>query len=125
MIKLIFCLRKLPTLSREEFQRYWLESHAPLVRRLAPALNMYRYVQCHSFSDPRIAPATAARGAVVDAYDGVCEIWWESIDKVIAAAATREGRAAGRTLLEDERKFIDLPNSPLFYAREHEIFGPA
>jgi hypothetical protein len=28
MIKLVFCLRRLPHLSREEFQRYWLESHA-------------------------------------------------------------------------------------------------
>ena len=31
MIKLVFCLRRQPHLSREEFQRYWRECHAPLV----------------------------------------------------------------------------------------------
>lgn len=37
------------------------------------------------------------------------------------AGASREGRSAGRTLLEDERRFIDLPNSPIFFAHEREI----
>ena len=37
MIKLVFCLRRLPHLSREAFQRYWLDSHGPLVRKLAHA----------------------------------------------------------------------------------------
>jgi hypothetical protein len=40
-----------------------------------------------------------------------------------AATATPEGRAAGAALLEDERKFIDLASSPLFWAREHEVIG--
>ena len=31
MIKLTFCLRRLPHLTREEFQTYWREQHAPLV----------------------------------------------------------------------------------------------
>ncbi|MFT5776135.1 EthD domain-containing protein, partial [Hyphomonas sp.] len=30
MIKLSFCLRRLPHLSREDFQTYWREQHAPL-----------------------------------------------------------------------------------------------
>jgi hypothetical protein len=29
---------------------------------------------------------------------------------------------AGRLLLEDERKFIDLPNSPLWWGEEKVIF---
>ncbi|MGH7417889.1 MAG: EthD domain-containing protein, partial [Candidatus Rokuibacteriota bacterium] len=48
MIKLVFCLRRLPNLSREEFQRYWLDTHGPLVRQLAPALGVKRYVQVHT-----------------------------------------------------------------------------
>src|SRR5690242_16791764 len=31
VIKLVFVLRRKPSLSREEFQRYWRERHAPLV----------------------------------------------------------------------------------------------
>jgi hypothetical protein len=38
-----------------------------------------------------------------------------------AAGATPEGRAAGRRLLEDERRFIDLAGSPLCLAEEHLI----
>ncbi len=41
--------------------------------------------------------------------------------KIVYAANSPEGRAAGRALLEDERRFIDLANSCLFYVREHEI----
>ncbi|HEY5625473.1 MAG TPA: EthD domain-containing protein [Dehalococcoidia bacterium] len=29
MIKLVYCLRRLPELTREEFQRYWRQNHAP------------------------------------------------------------------------------------------------
>src|SRR5262249_12358508 len=48
MIKLVFCLRRLPHLSRAEFQRYWGETHGPLVRRRAEALGIRRYVQLHT-----------------------------------------------------------------------------
>ena len=35
MIKIIFCIRKLPGLTDGEFQRYWREDHADLVREAA------------------------------------------------------------------------------------------
>ncbi|MEW6270992.1 MAG: EthD domain-containing protein [Thermodesulfobacteriota bacterium] len=43
MLKLVFCLTRLPHLSREEFQRYWRERHAPLVRSHAATLRIQRY----------------------------------------------------------------------------------
>lgn len=121
MIKIIFCLRKLPSLSDEQFQRYWREDHAALVREVAGVLNIRRYVQSHAFADPRVAPAVDARGVDAPPYDGLAELWWDDMDAILAAGATREGRAAGRRLLEDEKRFIDLKASPLFYALEHEI----
>ncbi|HBQ49001.1 MAG TPA: EthD family reductase, partial [Hyphomonas atlantica] len=48
MIKLTFCLRRLPHLSREEFQVYWREKHAPLVAKHAEVLGILRYVQNHT-----------------------------------------------------------------------------
>ena len=48
MIKLSFCLRRLSPLSREEFQRYWFDTHGPLVRKHAEALRIQRYVQTHT-----------------------------------------------------------------------------
>ena len=52
MIKLVFCLRRLPQLSREEFQRYWFERHAPLVRSHAAALKIRRYVNVPTLMPP-------------------------------------------------------------------------
>jgi uncharacterized protein (TIGR02118 family) len=123
MIKLMFCLRRLPNMSAEQFQEYWLNKHAPLVRRVAPVLKIRRYVQNHTFVDERLAPAIAVRGGSVAPYDGVAELWWNGIEDVIAAGATSESRAAGLELLEDERRFIDLSQSPLYFVHEREIIG--
>lgn len=122
-LKIVFCLRRLPTLSPDEFYRYWLENHGPLVRRHAAALRIRRYSQGHTFTDPRIEPAVDARGCLTPPYDGVAEVCWDSVEELVEAASTPEGRAAGRALLEDERRFIDLPNSSLFYVREHQILA--
>jgi hypothetical protein len=62
-----------------------------------------------------------ARGCQVPAFDGVAEVYWDSVEDLLEAAGAPQGRAAGRELLEDERRFIDLPNSSMFYVNEHEI----
>jgi uncharacterized protein (TIGR02118 family) len=122
MIKLTFCLHRLPQLSREEFQRYWHEHHAPLVARHREALRIRRYVQLHTATTPFNDAIRAGRGAPEE-YDGVAELWWDSLYEIQAATATPEGQAAGLALLEDERKFIDLSRSPLFFGEERPIFG--
>ena len=121
MIKIIFCLRRLPHLSVAAFQDYWLNTHAPLVKSVAHHLNMAHYVQSHAFSDPRVQPALDARGTQIAPYDGVAEIYWRSMEDLLAVGQNPEARRAGRLLLEDEKRFIDLPNSPIFYAETHEI----
>ena len=120
MIKLVFCLRRLPHLSRAEFQRYWRERHAPLVRSHAVTLGIRRYVQTHTFDDPANDALQASRGGP-DAFDGVAELWWDDASALAQATATPQGRAASLALLEDEGRFIDLPRSPLFVAVEHPI----
>lgn len=118
VIKIVFCLRRLPGLSELEFQSYWRNHHAPLVRDAATALRIRRYVQSHHLGLPQAAGAIAARGCVQAPFDGVAELWWDSVDDIVAASATREGRAAGRRLLDDEKTFIDLAASTLFYTTE-------
>lgn len=122
MIKLTFCLHRLPQLTRDEFQRYWHEKHAPLVARHCAALRIVRYVQMHSFTTSLNDAIRAGRGAP-EMYDGVAELWWGSLDDIQAATATPEGQAAGLELLDNERKFIDLSRSPLFFGDEKPIFG--
>jgi uncharacterized protein (TIGR02118 family) len=120
MIKLTFCLHRLAHLSREEFQSYWFEKHAPLVRQCQEALRIQRYVQAHSLPSLASEGLRSSRGAPPE-YDGVAQLWWNSIEDANAVATTPAGRAAGRLLLEDERNFIDLSRSPLWWSNEHEI----
>jgi hypothetical protein len=97
LLKLTFCLRRLPTLTLAEFQDYWLNKHGPLVRRLQPALGMVRYVQLHRLDTDLGLGMAKVRGA--------------------------DAREAGRLLLEDESKFIDLPRSPLWLNHEQVIYA--
>jgi uncharacterized protein (TIGR02118 family) len=120
MVKLVFCLRRLPNLSREEFQTYWRDRHAPLVREAAPALAIRRYVQVHTTPSPLNERFRAARAAPEE-YDGVAELWFDSVEALVAAGGTPDGRAAGKRLLEDEKRFIDLTRSPIWLAHEHEV----
>ena len=122
MVKLVFCLTRLPHLSREEFQRYWRERHGPLVRESAKALGIRRYVQVHTLATPVNEGLRRGRGGP-EAYDGVAELWLDSLEALVAAGATPEGKAAGRRLVEDERTFIDLARSPVLVAEEHPIVG--
>ena len=120
MLKLVFCLRRLPHLSRAEFQRYWRETHGPLVRSHAAVLGIRRYVQVHTLEDPVQDTLRASRGGP-EAYDGVAELWWDDRDAFAAALAEPAAQAAARELLEDEQRFIDLARSPLFVAEEKPV----
>ncbi len=118
-VHLIFCLRRLPHLSREAFQRYWRETHAPLVKGHAAALGIKRYVQAHTI-DPALSQAIAASRGAPDPFDGVAELWFDW-DDMLVRLQTPAGIEAGRQLLEDEQRFIDLPNSPIFFADDHVV----
>src|SRR2546429_9793294 len=107
MLKLVFPLRRLPTLSRGEFQRYWYETHGPLVRRHAKTLRIRRYVQLHTVDDPLNAVLRESRGGE-EPYDGVAELWWDSRHDLEAALAAPQGPAAAHQLLVDEQPLLDL-----------------
>ena len=120
MIKLVYCLRRLPNLSREEFQRYWWETHGPLVRERAQAMGIRRYVQVHTLVSPLNEELRQSRDAEAP-FDGVAELWWDSAETLAQATATPEGQKAARELLEDERRFIDFGRSVIFIAQERPV----
>lgn len=118
MVKLVFCLRRKEGMSLEEFQRYWFETHGPLVRSHAETLRIRRYVQVHTSATPLNDALRGSRGGP-ESFDGVAELWWDSLDDL--ASPTAEATAAAQELLSDERRFIDLARSPLWIAEEREI----
>ena len=121
MLKLVYCIRRLEDVAPEEFCRYWLESHGPLVKGFAAAMRARRYVQSHTVAPDANALLQASRGSTPP-FDGITEVWWESQADFDAALNTPEGQEAARALLEDERRFIDFGGSSLFLTEEHEIF---
>jgi uncharacterized protein (TIGR02118 family) len=118
MIRITFCLKRLPGMTREEFQDYWRNTHAPLVRANAEALGIRKYVQSHTISEADRFPGADVRGSSGKDYDGVAQLWWDDKAAFIAAGDTEAGRVAGATLLEDEKNFIDLENSPIFLSED-------
>ena len=123
MIKMIFCLKRRPDLTREEFQRYWREEHAPLVKRHAASLGVRRYVQSHTVSEAPLAMVSEVRASAGRDFDGVAELWWDNVDSLLGAVSTEAGQVASVALLEDEARFIDLPNSPIYFAEELQVLG--
>jgi uncharacterized protein (TIGR02118 family) len=122
MIKLTFCLVRLPSLSREAFQDYWFNTHGPLVASVANTLKIRRYVQLHSLPVEANAGIRVARQAPPE-FDGVAELWFDSLESMAENGRRPEAQAAGAMLLEDERKFIDLPKSPLWFGQERVVVG--
>lgn len=121
MLKITFCLKRLPELTREQFQDYWRTNHAPLVRKNAAALSIRKYVQSHTVSDADHLPLATVRGSQGQDFDGVAQLWWDDMASFAAAGTTEAGQIAGAELLADERKFIDLENSPIFLSEEFHV----
>jgi uncharacterized protein (TIGR02118 family) len=117
MIKLVYCMRKRADISSEAFYKYWSEQHAPLVRSLAEATQAKKYVQSHTI-EPEFNDALVRLRSVAEPYDGVAEVWFESIESFHSPDA----REARKRLIEDEAEFIDFSRSSMFITEEHLIF---
>ena len=120
MVKLVFCIHRQPHLTHEEFLRYWLDEHGRLAISLVKDLRVRRYVQLHTIETP-LNDLFAAPRQALDPFDGIVELWFDSLEVVEEMIATRPGRRAGKLLLEDERNFIDLDRSHIFFGQEHEL----
>jgi uncharacterized protein (TIGR02118 family) len=121
MIKLVYCVRRRADLDPEAFRKYWLEQHGPLVQQHAKALRARRYVQSHTLDSPMNEVVRQPRGAP-EPYDGITEVWWDSLEDLLAAQQTPEGQAANLALAQDESRFVDLSRSALFFTTEFAIF---
>lgn len=122
MIKLVYCLRRIPALSFEQFSRYWSTEHAALVRRHAPILGILRYVQCHATAHEANAELRVNR-KLLEPYDGVAEIYFESFEALAKANLSEQARDAQDELVADEDRFLDRARSSLFIASENVVIG--
>jgi uncharacterized protein (TIGR02118 family) len=120
MVKLVFCCRRRAELTPEEFRRRWRDVHGPLVKRLRERLPMMRrYVQSHTICGSMTDALRASRGAA-EPFDGITEVWFDSIESMLAHDP--DALAAAQQLYEDEAQFIDFARSAVFLTEEHGIF---
>jgi uncharacterized protein (TIGR02118 family) len=83
MFKMIILLKKKTSLTLEDFSKYWLETHAPLARKM-PGLR--RYVVNIVRRPPNREPE----------YDGVVELWFDNVESMKTAFTSPEGKATQR-----------------------------
>jgi hypothetical protein len=81
-----------------------------------------RYVQMHSLPAEASAGVRVSRNAPPE-FDGVAELWFDSLEAIAENGRRPEAQAAAALLLEDERRFIDLPRSPLWWGQERVVVG--
>jgi hypothetical protein len=119
IIKLVGLLRRREDVPPDEFRRYWLEEHGPLVRSIVEAAGAKRYVQSHTI-DTTMNAAIASGRADLEPFDGIVEVWFEgTLEDLGALLSTEDFQRANATLVEDESKFIDPKRSSFFLTEEH------
>ena len=112
MVKLIICATRRSDISRQEFDSYWREKHGPLVRSVAEfARHVRKYVQCHLLEGK-------APFGIAGNYDGVAELWFDSVDE--AADAFSEPKYL-ETIRADELKFVDPQKCISFITEELQV----
>jgi uncharacterized protein (TIGR02118 family) len=98
MIKLIICATRKAELTHEQFDAYWRDKHGPLVKSVADfARHVRKYVQCH-------VAAGAPPFGIAGEYDGIAELWFDSLDD--ARRAFSEPKYL-EIIRADELKFVD------------------
>jgi len=126
MIRITYCLHRLPSMTREKFQLYWRETHAPLVAAASGALGIRRYVQQHTLTSEMARHFASAQGipnGEGEDFDGVAEIWFDSEEAIAKAGQGEEGRRHAAILAADEAKFIDFSRSRYFFSAANEVIA--
>ena len=102
MIKSISLLTRKPEISRAEFERHWVDVHAPLAHAV-PGLR--RYVLSLIAEEPSRADIPTQAMEV----DGIAELWYDDIAAWRAAGASPEAKrlhADGATFIGRIKTFV-------------------
>jgi uncharacterized protein (TIGR02118 family) len=123
VIVITFVLRRRAEWSSDDFHTYWREQHGPLVGSHAEHLGIRRYIQLHRRDEPLGRAIAEGRGCEPTDYDGIAILWFDDEQALVTSASTPGGVAASAALLEDEKKFIDLPRCQLWISEDHTVIG--
>jgi uncharacterized protein (TIGR02118 family) len=100
----VFLVKKKPSMSQEEFTRYWIDEHTPFTAK-APGVRFYR---CYPLTGyPSVAPP----------FDAVAVLGFDNEAAWRHAEASPEFAAA----IGDAPNFQDTAATMAFFAEEREI----
>ena len=105
MVKLMYIITPKGGMSRDEFQRYWLETHAPIVKEIP---HLERYVI--NVFRPRSDASSPAIG-------GVAEQWFASAETM----RTAFGTAAAERARADISNFAEVAQTVSSLVDEHVL----
>ena len=112
MIKIVIFAKRKTGMSFEEFDKYWRDEHAPLIKRVTEfSRHVRKYVQSHRLTGDVPLAAEAD-------YDGVAELWFDSVDAMTTAFA--EPRYM-ELIRPDELKFLELDRCLSIVCDEFEV----
>ncbi|MGH7716114.1 MAG: EthD family reductase [Vulcanimicrobiaceae bacterium] len=89
MVKRISLIRRVPGMSDEAFERYWLNEHIKITKQY-PGLKKYII----NITDRRLSPDAE--------WDGFSELWYDSVENMRLAYTGEIGQRSK----EDEKNFI-------------------
>ena len=105
MLHILYFITRKPSLSDEEFHRYWKDTHGPIAARIAQT---WRYEQSHRI------PLEGTNSP----YDGAAEAW---IEDQAALDALRTSAEYVDGALADEPNFIDMNRVEWLVTHDHVI----
>jgi uncharacterized protein (TIGR02118 family) len=106
VVKLVYCIRRKPDLSRDQFIRYWAEIHGPIGARIP---GVRKLVQSYTVAVP-------GDGRPAD-FDGMAELWFDDVAAILAARQSAEWAAS----TADEANFVEPSGSAYFVSEERRI----
>jgi hypothetical protein len=119
-VKLIHNLKARPGISRTEFDEFLSRQHAPRVTALLGKRGLRKYeIDRQLGLDPAQFKGTLFEKGGVDAYAGLEEFWFDSLEDALAVGRDPAVRAA---LLESYGSFVDVPASHSMYVVERVAF---
>ena len=122
MIKISYLMRRLPHLSREEFQSYWSEKHPQAAPPDAfPTLGVKRYVQVLPLETEARDLVIGPRTGLVEPFDGIAELWVDSEEAIKRDWSTDKAKEYVNIFFQDEQNFIDWSRSTILVSNEFVV----
>ncbi len=122
LIKLSVVIKRRDGMSFEAFDHYWNHTHGGIVTSVPEfTRHVRRYVQSHLVTEYTGAGDTSKLTSQWGkaAYDGIAEIWFDSITDMVAAFNEPQFM---KTIAPDDEKFVGAVETQLFTLKEVQKF---